>query len=54
MARKSQGDIEINCMGGAEVLSPVESEGIGGTRGAEEAGDAGSETVTDGAVETGI
>ena len=54
MARKSRGDIEIDCMGGAEVLSPAESEGTGGIGGAEEAGDAGSGTVTDGDVETGI
>ena len=41
-------------MGGAEVLGPAEFEGIGGTGGAEEACDAGSGTVTDRAVETGI
>ena len=41
-------------MGGAEVLGPAKSEGTGGTGGTEEACDAGSGTVTDGAVETGI
>ena len=51
MARKLRGDIEIDCMGGAEVLGPAESEGTGGTGGAE---DADSGTVTDGAAETGI
>ena len=54
MARKSRGDIEIDCMGGTEVLGPAESEGIGGTGSAEEAGDAGSGTMTDGVVENGI
>ena len=48
MAKKSWGDIEIDCIGGAEVLGPAEYEGTGGTGGAEEAGDAGSGTVTDG------
>ena len=41
-------------MGGAEVLGLAEFKGTGGTRGAEEACDAGSGTVTDGAVEIGI
>ena len=41
-------------MGDVEVLGPVEYEGTGGTRGAKEACDAGSGTVTDGAVESGI
>ena len=41
----------IDSKGGAEVLGPAESVGTGGTGGAE---DAGSGTVTDGAVETGI
>ena len=44
MARKSRGEIEIDCMGGAEVLGPAESE----------VGDAGSGIVTNGVVETGI
>ena len=51
MARKSRGDIKIDCMGGPKVLNPTESEGTGGTGGAEEAG---SGTVTDGAAETEI
>ena len=51
MARKSRGDIELDCMCGPEVLGPAEYEGIGGTEGAEEAG---SGTVTDGAAEAGI
>ena len=38
-------------MGGSKVLGPTESEGIEGTKGAEEEG---SGTVTDGATETGI
>ena len=54
IARKSWGDIEICCMGGAEVLGAVVSEGTRGTRGAEEAGDACSGAVTAGAVDTGI
>ena len=53
IARKSQGEIEICCMGGAEVLGPVVSKGTGGTRGAEEAGDACSGAVTARAVDTG-
>ena len=48
---KSQGDIEIDCMGGAEVLDPIESEGTGGIGGVEEAG---SGTMSNGAAETGI
>ena len=44
MARKSWGDIKIDCMGGAEVLDPAESE----------VGDVGSGIVINGAVETGI
>ena len=40
MAKKSWGDIEIDCMGGAKVLGPAKSEGTRGTGGAEEAGDA--------------
>ena len=47
--KKSRGDIEIECMGGPEVLSLSESEGTGGIEGVEEAG---SGTVTDGAAET--
>ena len=54
MARKSRCDIEIDCMGGVEILGPIESKGTGGAGGAKEAGDAGSGTVTDGAVEIGI
>ena len=54
MARKSLGYIGINNMGGAKVLGPTESERTGGTRGAEEAGDSSSGTVTDGAMETRI
>ena len=54
MAKQSRADIEIDCIGGAEVLGPIESEGTGGIGGAEEAGDEGSETMTNGAVETGI
>ena len=41
-------------MGGVEVLGPVASEGTGGTRGAEEAGEACSGAVTVGARDTGI
>ena len=41
-------------MGGAKVLSPAEFAGTGGTRGADDAGDAGSGTVTDGAMDAGI
>ena len=44
----------IDPKGGAEVLGPAEFVGAGGTGGAEDAGDAGSGIVTDGAVETGI
>ena len=33
IARKSRGDIEICCRGGAEVLGLVVSKGIGGTGG---------------------
>ena len=54
MARKSQGDIEIDCMGGSEILGSTESEGTRGTGGAEKASDAGSGTETYGVVETGI
>ena len=54
MARKSRVDIEIDCIGGAEVRSPTESKGTRGIGGVEEAGDVGSGTETDGAVETGI
>ena len=36
------------------MLGPVESEGAGGTRGVEEAGEEGSVAVTTGAVDTGI
>ena len=54
MAKKSRVNIEIDCMGSVEVLGPIEFEGTGDTRGAEESGDAGSGTVTDGVVETGI
>ena len=54
MAKKSRGDIEINCIGGVKVLSPAESEGTGGTGGADEVGDAGNGIETDEAVETGI
>ena len=38
MARKSRGDIEIDWMGGLEVLGPAESEGTRGIGGAEEVG----------------
>ena len=41
-------------MGGAEVLSLVESVGTGGTIGTDYAGDTGSGTVTDGAMDAGI
>ena len=54
IARKFRGDIEICCMGGAEVLDPVVSDGTRGTRGAEEVGDACSGAVTIGAVDTRI
>ena len=54
IARKSQGDIEICYIGGAEVLGPVVFEGTGGTGGAEEASDACSGAVTVGVVDTGI
>ena len=54
IARKSRGDMEICCKGGANVLGPAESEGAGGTRGAEDAGDVGNEAVTFGAAHTGI
>ena len=54
IATKSQGDIEICCIGGVEVLDPVVSEGTGGTRGVEEVGDACSGAVTARAVDNGI
>ena len=54
IARKSRGDIEICWSGGDDVLGPDESEGAGGTGGAEEAGDVCSGAVTAGAVDTGI
>ena len=54
IARKSRGDIEICCMGGAEVLGLVMFERTGGTRGVEEAGDASSRAVTAEAMDTGI
>ena len=46
IARKSLGDMEICCNGGADVLGPADSEGAGGTGSAEEAGDIGSGAVT--------
>ena len=54
IAKKSRGEIEICCMGGAKVLGPVMPEGTGGTGGAEEAGKACSGAVTIGAMDTGI
>ena len=49
MARKSRGDIGIDSKGGTEVLGLAEFIGTGGTGGEEDADDAGSGTVTDGA-----
>ena len=46
--------MEICCKGGADILGPAESEGAGGTRGAEDAGDVGNGAVTAGAVDIGI
>ena len=46
--------MEICCNGGADVLGPADSEGDGGTGGAEEAVDVGSGAVTVGAVDAGI
>ena len=43
IVRKFQGDIEICCSGGAGVLDPIESEGVGGTGGAAEVGEVGSD-----------
>ena len=54
IARKSRGDMEICCNGGADVLGPDDFEGAGGTKGAEEAGDGGSGTVTARDMDAGI
>ena len=51
MAKKLRGNIEIDCMGGHDVLDPAKSKGTRGTGGVKEAG---SRTVTDGAAKTGI
>ena len=53
IAKKSRGDKEICCNGGADVLGPPDSEGAGGIEGAKEAGDVGSGAVTAGAVDAG-
>ena len=37
IARKSRGDMEICYNGGADVLGPADSKGVGCTGGAEEA-----------------
>ena len=54
IVRKSRGDIEICCSGGVDILGPTDSEGAGGTRDAEEAGDVGSRAGTVGAMDAGI
>ena len=54
IVRKSRGDIEICWSGGVDVMGPTESEGAGGTKRTEEAGEVGSGSVTDEAVDTGI
>ena len=54
IVRKSRGDIEICYSGGADVLGLADSEGAGGTRGAEEVGDVGSGAGTAGVVDVGI
>ena len=54
IARKSRGDIEICCKGGADVLGLAESEEARGTRDAEEASDPGRGAGTDGVVDARI
>ena len=54
IARKSRGDVEICCNGGADVLGPADSEGAGGIGGAREASDVGSGAVAAGVVDVGI
>ena len=46
--------IEICCGGGADVLSPTDAVGVGGTGGAEDAGDVSNGTVTAGAADGAI
>ena len=47
IVRKTQVDMEICCGGGADVLGPAESAGVGDTGAAEDAGDVGNGVVTD-------
>ena len=46
--------MEICCGGGADVLGPNDAVGVGGTGGAEDAGDVGNGAVTTGAVDGAI
>ena len=54
IVRKSRGDMEICCKGGADVLGPAEYGGAGGIGGAEDVTDVGNGAVTAGAVVVGI
>ena len=54
IVRKSLGDMEICCNGGADILGPVDSEGAGGTEAAEEVCDVRSGAMTAGAVDARI
>ena len=46
IARKSRVDMEICCGGGADVLSPSDAVGVGGTGSAGEADDVGNGAMT--------
>ena len=54
IVRKSRVDMEICCGGGADVLGPTDVVGVGGTRGAEDAGNVGNGAVTVGAADGAI
>ena len=46
--------MEICCGGGADVLGSTDAVGVGGTRGAEDAGDVGNGAVTAGVADGAI
>ena len=48
IVRKSRVDMKIFCGGGADILSPTNTIGVGGTGGAEDANDVGNGVVTAG------